>query len=105
MTAPKSDDQERNLEKRLASLRERFRLRLLTDHEALVHAVASGDADRTLVTVHRLAGVAASFGYVQIGECAAEVQVKMNCGASAEELKPALDRLIAELGRYGEGPR
>lgn len=80
---------------RMAALRSRFAARL-EDERAFFgcNAPATGEgglADRA----HKLAGIAGSFGYAEIGELAR--QVEDACLADAGEVRPALDRLLAAL--------
>jgi len=89
---------------RMESLRRRFRARAADDLGAMKAGWASGERDDLRERAHRLAGVAATFGYPAIGEAAKLLDDLINQGANAEDTDAAAERLFDLLGHIAASP-
>lgn len=89
----------------MESLRERFRERAADDLAAMKAAWASGERQALRERAHRLAGVAATFGYPRVGEAAKLLDDLLKPDGIAEETDAAAQRLFDLLGRVGATPR
>ena len=96
-SSSKNDASREILQFRLSELRERFIQRMREDRNALARAWDCGDKPAVRERAHRLAGVAASFGFPAIGGAAAEVQDALDTSSSGAEPETAIMRLIALL--------
>ncbi|QBX38095.1 Hpt domain-containing protein [Brevundimonas sp. S30B] len=79
----------------LAALKRRFLDRCREDHDRLTAGLAGEELDRL---VHRLAGIAGSFGFVELGETAARIDMARSEGVmpsrgDLEALSRALEAL------------
>lgn len=92
------------LRSRLESLRGRFRVRAEDDLGAMTDALVSGERDVLRERAHRLAGVAATFGYPAVGKAAKKLDDLVSEGALAEETDAAAARLFYLLGRLASSP-
>lgn len=81
----------------MASLKERFRARAAEDLEVMSAALDAADFEQLRERSHRLAGVAATFGYPEIGEAARALDDAVKGHASAADAGPAARRLLALL--------
>lgn len=78
----------------LASLREKFRVKLNERATELEHAIATGHRDLAQRLVHRTSGTAGSYGFAEISDAATEVDVALQSGDELSTLGEQLEALI-----------
>ncbi len=80
-----------------------FRLRLARDRDAIAALMDQGDTSQLEPVVHRLAGAAATFGYIEIGHIAGELDdafvAARKSGAPPPDVTPLVTALTATLQR------
>ncbi len=90
---------------KLAALRKGFATRLRERVQELEDAVEAACARddlgvrNTEVLAHQLAGTAGSYGFLEAGEIAAELEALCVAGFDAEAARTLVERLWAALGR------
>lgn len=82
------------VDERISALRSRFVQRARDDRAALQLCREQNDRVSVRDLAHRLAGVAATFGFPEIGNAAFEVQDALDRDKSEDALAEAVDRLI-----------
>lgn len=85
------------LRSRIDLLRSRFIERAADDEIQIAEALQHTDRAKLRERAHRLAGIAATFGYAEIGDQAACVQAATDKAVPDAELAAATKRLIALL--------
>ncbi len=86
------------LRSRLEMLGERFRTRAADDLGEMRNALARGDHQLLRERAHRLSGVAATFGYPEVGEAAKSLDDSIKRNDLAEEIGAKAHRLFDLLG-------
>jgi HPt (histidine-containing phosphotransfer) domain-containing protein len=89
----------------MESVRGRFRARAADDLGAMTAARASGERHSLRERAHRLAGVAATFGYPAIGDAARLLDDLIDQGALDEDTDAAAERLFELLVNVAASPR
>lgn len=92
------------LHSRMESLRVRFRARAADDLRAMTAAWASRELHSLRELAHRLAGVAAMFGYPAIGNAARLLDDMIDQGALDEDTDAAAERLFELLDNVAASP-
>lgn len=85
------------LEAKMAELAARFAGRAGEERAALVQALANGDRSALRDRAHKLAGIAAMFGFPAIGEAALALELAAENGEDLETPTKALDVLLAGI--------
>lgn len=83
----------------MEGLRERFRARAADDLKTMSSAFTVAEHEILRERAHRLAGVAATFGYPEVGEAAGSLDETIRENATAEEIGCAARRLFDLLSR------
>ena len=86
-----------SIEAKLAELAVRFAGRAAEDRAALADAVARNDRGTIRARAHKLAGVAAMFGFPEIGEAALVLELAAERGDPIDDPARWLDTLLADL--------
>lgn len=89
----------------MEALRARFQDRAGEDLAAMSHASACGDLGLLGERCHRLAGVAATFGYPEVGNAAKFLEDLIEQSAPPKDISAAARQLFALLGRASAGAR
>ncbi len=97
--------QEDLLRSRMEGLRERFRTRVAEDRDAMTAAWARADRRVLRERAHRLAGVAATFGYPEVGDAAKSLENLIKAAVLAEDIDAAAQRLFVLLDQAGSSPQ
>ncbi|MEO7654939.1 MAG: Hpt domain-containing protein [Sphingomicrobium sp.] len=92
------------LRSRLEMLGERFRTRAADDLGQMRSALARADHQLLRERAHRLSGVAATFGYPEVGEAAKSLDNSINRNALAEEIGANAQRLFELLALASSVP-
>jgi HPt (histidine-containing phosphotransfer) domain-containing protein len=96
--------QEDLLPSRMDALRERFRSRVAEDRDAMTAAWARADHRLLRARAHRLAGVAATFGYPEVGDAAKSLENLITAAVWGEDIDAAAQRLFVLLDLAGSSP-
>ncbi|MHA6316311.1 Hpt domain-containing protein [Altererythrobacter sp. CAU 1778] len=85
------------LDARMAELARRFAARAGAERAGLSQALAAGDGKAVRDRAHKLAGIAAMFGYPEIGEAALALEIAAENGEDLSVAARELDDRLAEL--------
>lgn len=88
-------------QERIDGLRKRFILRMQSDRNFIQNALHRNDVAALRECVHKLAGIAGSFGFSDVGEAAAAVQYELDDMSQRPLTNGALSNLLQLLDTYG----
>ncbi len=85
----------------MAELADRFASRATEERATISEALQSGNREALRDRSHKLAGIAAMFGFPAIGEAALALEMAAENGDDVHAPAQLLDALLAELGAVG----
>ncbi len=91
-----------SLQLRIEALRARFICRMREDREIVQIAWQQNDTSTLRECAHKLAGIAGSFGFADVGEAAAAVQHNLDFGIERSLVSIAVAQLMQLLEHYGK---